>query len=653
MRIQKNTTKTQTTSIIEQKPKSYKQSFKGIDTIVIGTMDAIERGGLFASFTVQDVLGTILPRPLTGLSRNKKENKGKKNTAFAIKELIREVVTGPSMFLIPMGILAVGKKFIGNAVNIPTRHIKGLGEIFKDSITETNLSNPAELKKDFYTKTFKNMLSATTGRQDIDFDNEAKELTDHLINLDGKPKKGITKRLKGTPVGGSFEDAQAEFIKKFTNIVRNNIDDATIDVTSATIKGVEGKVPFKELVGHIVGYGNDAIEHVAKKVNKDGKQEFKKIVSEALDSFNSKRINTRFGFNVGMAAIIIAFLSIVPDLYNKTSKGNPGLIGLEETPNSVQDKKEETKTNKKNKEKASPSFGSSAGMANRILNGKTLSKFNKAIEFTGENMSFPVLMSAMTFGVFTPRIAKAKDEYDRKEIIRRDVFSILTLVFGEKIISNLLSIHNERKSGFALASEGKGFAEKTTLRKIFDYIRPIKGLQILNSQQIVSKYSDLEQNKNGILDFCDFIDKEGGNLRKLFSFKAETKEILEDICGKESFGKADNNGIIEAIRKAMTESPEKIKEIYKHFEKADNAFVKKAKSMNSMFGFISMCLLVPGLLGFAIPKWNEACTKKAKAKEKAEKEAARNSEKTPTTVTPSSATATAEKKSVFDGIKNI
>ena len=62
------------------------QSFNGlgyIDKGALGVANLIENGGLAVSFTLQDMLGTNLPRPIMGLMRNKKENKGEVNKSFA------------------------------------------------------------------------------------------------------------------------------------------------------------------------------------------------------------------------------------------------------------------------------------------------------------------------------------------------------------------------------------------------------------------------------------------------------------------------------------------------------------------------------------------------------------------------------------------
>ena len=46
------------------------------------------------------------------------------------------MLTGPSMFLIPMGLLKVGKPVIGKTMNVPMKEIKALGNININSIEE-------------------------------------------------------------------------------------------------------------------------------------------------------------------------------------------------------------------------------------------------------------------------------------------------------------------------------------------------------------------------------------------------------------------------------------------------------------------------------------------------------------------------------------
>lgn len=258
----------------------------------------------------------------------------------------------------------------------------------------------------------------------------------------------------------------------------------------------------------------------------------------------------------------------------------------------------------------SPAFGSNQTIAKNIINGP-LHKLAKSIEFNSMNMSFPVLLTVMFGGVLAPRLKQAQDKYDREEILRRDSISIMTIAFGAPILSKMFSKFNEMTSGLALTKKPKEFNAKSPIAKIVDYLRPVNGVHVLSSSEIVSKYSKIDNYEGGVKGFCDFIDSQKGSLKKVFGFTKETKDIVEDICGgKEAFESADNKKITEAIANAMKKTPEKIEELCKHFEGSNNKFVQKAKSMNSAFGFLSMVLLVPLFLGFVLPKVNEKITKR-------------------------------------------
>ena len=96
--------------------KSYANSqrnnvaFGSAADIMLATMDGIERGGFAASFVAQDFLGMAAPRTIKGLSRNS-DATGKKNTAYATSVAIREILSGPSLFIIPSAILWGAAKF--------------------------------------------------------------------------------------------------------------------------------------------------------------------------------------------------------------------------------------------------------------------------------------------------------------------------------------------------------------------------------------------------------------------------------------------------------------------------------------------------------------------------------------------------------------
>lgn len=308
MQITNSLTKLPQTYKGQQKGKQ-RPNFKG--NLIINVMDAIEKGGLFASFTVQDMLGTNLPRPIAGLTRNKKENGGKSNKAMALKELIREMTTGPSMFLIPMGMIYGAKKLIGQSLNTPSEYIKGLGDIFKNTITEFK-EIPADnvLKKKYIQNVFTNMLTSSTGKNKEELSGVIKEMTQSFLSLGKKDKKGL------------------EVLEnKFIGLVKGSSSNASADFLSASIKNNSGKISnrsFKQMLSFISDFTDDALKST-KKLSESVSID---KIPEAISNFTNKRIIQRSVLNIGMIGAIISFLCIIPKLYNSVSKEDPGLAGL-------------------------------------------------------------------------------------------------------------------------------------------------------------------------------------------------------------------------------------------------------------------------------------------------------------------------------------
>lgn len=327
----------------ETQQKHYDPNFKGVDTFVVSTMDAIERGGLAASFIIQDTLGTNIPRPVMGLMRNQKENSGKKNTAFALKEAIREFTTGPSMFAIPgMILFAVGKAG-ATALKVPTQFIKGLGDIYKNTINADiiKLDNDS-IKKAFYTDVLGNILEETTGKPKETFKQQIEELAEGINNYERAGGNGVIDNFTDRIKPGTKEDIISKLTEAYVKITKGNIDPdkdfLTVNLKNTDIKDLSNgdgviSTSFKKVVDYMTQYSTDAINKTKKATTEFSADNFKKLAGEFVENFNVKRINGRFALNIGMIAAITSFLTIIPKLYNATSKDNPGMVGLiEESP---------------------------------------------------------------------------------------------------------------------------------------------------------------------------------------------------------------------------------------------------------------------------------------------------------------------------------
>ena len=576
--------------------KQQNPSFKGgLDSFCLGLANLIENGGLFVSFTLQDMLGTNLPRPIMGLKRNAKENNGEKNTKFAAKELVREMLTGPSMFLIPMGLLKVGKPILGETIDVPRAQIKALGDIH--AANPLNAAGKTLSKKEFYQNAFAEIIKNAKSEPEA-----TKETIEKAGEFAEKLATSLTKDKK------SRAKALGELADDFVGIAKQHAKDAAhSDFTVAKLSKTTA-VPFKDGVKSIMAYADDVVEKV--KGQDAGK------LSEAIKKAANNKSLVRFGVNVGMYAAVIAFLQIIPRLYNKAEgKGNAGLKGLmkEETLNSsAPEKKENSNVLQAQMNKSNPSFGS-AGSTAKNLATKALNSF----EFSGCNVSFPMLLGIMGIGVLTPRLLQAKDKYDREEILRRDLVTCATMCFAEKELQKGFSKLNETKSGFVLASKDAGFKNQNAFKKFFDYLRPINGVKVMSTDQIISKYSGIDKYKDGIKGFCDFISGQGGNLGKVFSISDDAKNIVNGLLQTEgkTLANADNATITSVLDKAKDSA--EVKKLTDLFKNKNNPWVTKARTLNARFTALSVLVLVPVFLGFMLPAINERATKKRISEEKA------------------------------------
>ncbi len=572
--------------------KNQTPPFKGgIDSFCLGVANAIENGGLFVSFTLQDMLGTNLPRPLMGLVRNSKENKGKKNIRFAAKEMVREFTTGPSMFIIPGVLLALGKKIFGKATEIPLKLIKSFGNIH--AANPLNEAGEAITKQEFFKNVFSQIIKNSKGESEV-----SKQTLETATDFAQRLADGIKNNNAKSAISGLTDD--------FIELAKNSANDAVhTDFTQAIISDT-AQAPFKNTVNFMMSYADDVVEKASKQ-SPDRIKDFIKKIS------NNKTIG-RCAANIFMYGMILLFLQVIPKLYNKAEgKDNAGLKGLmkEETFN---DKSSEMNTQK---DKSTPSFGSAASIAESLAGNGTIGKIAKGIEFEGCNMSFPLLLGVMGLGILLPRTLQAKDKYDREEILRRDLTTCATMCFAEKELRKGFSKLNEAKSGLVLASKDKNFYNRNVFKRLFDYLRPIKGVRILNTQQIVSKYSNIDKYKEGIKGFCNFIDGQGGNLGKVFSLTEESKNIVQGLLKNEGhdIASADNSIITSVLEKAK--DSDEVNKLIEMFKDKNNPWITKAKTLNARFTALSVIVLVPLFLGFFLPWINEKSTKKRIKEEQA------------------------------------
>ncbi|GBF23482.1 hypothetical protein tpqmel_0886 [Candidatus Gastranaerophilus sp. (ex Termes propinquus)] len=307
----------QTTVQTPQK-KGLKPSFKG-GALTVGEMftrgnikffEAIERGGFAANFTLNDMLGTNFPRAFQASGRGR-EQTGKRNWKATGEVVIREFVTGPSMFLVPALVVGVGKKLVGSANAVPVKSIKELSRIMADV---TNDGNAKNIKKAFYEKTIQNIGEHTYGKK---LDSTVVEnCVKSLIASETAPKRNFlqimfSKKLTRKAVDQCFDDVASALVKE-----GRKHKNYAADFTTVKFGANMPEINVSDAVKQIRNYGDDATKFAIKNKNKFAN------MSQLIENFKNNRAATRFLTNPIALVATTAFLMAIPKLYS-FNKVNP------------------------------------------------------------------------------------------------------------------------------------------------------------------------------------------------------------------------------------------------------------------------------------------------------------------------------------------
>ena len=600
-------------------------TFAGSFNPVVTVMDAIDKGGFAASFIAQDGIGMVAPRIYEGLNRNRQtDENGKKtgplNWEFARREGIREILSGPSAFLIPLGILTIIKKASGTANNVHVDHINILGKNFSDFAVKnpTQLKNPTEFKKGYYAQVFENIFNNSTDKS-FNVKEKAQHFADKLVEAE---TKRVNKDKKGA---GKI---QSELIGEYMKI-RKQFASPSSDELGVILKSEEKNKTvnsnIKRIIQSLSDYSGDALAktnkyissqsgHTAEELAKDGS------LAKYVKNFNLHRAGTRVLSNFGMWGAVVAFYTLIPKLYNMGLKHDPGLKGLEsedKADNTVPKTKVKDE-NKKGKDVAfKGNFASGIG-SNAVKDGFLGKLFNK-FEFNGASMSVPGMLTLLFGFCLPPRYINAKSDKEKKEIVVRDVSSFTAILFAAKAMARGFSDAFAKISGLALNVKPEDH-NKSILHKVKNYFTAGAGIDVLTSEQIVSKYSNIEDYKEGINGFFNFLEENGGDVKKVLNIdknvKTQAEKIMTDFGGGKSLKDATLEEIHTAFKKAK--GSDALENIYTVFKSKDNRFINRAKTFNSAFGFASTLVLVPMFMMW-LARYCESMTKKAIAKEKEQK----------------------------------
>lgn len=589
----------------EKNKQHYNPSFQGFNPVVT-LMDAIDRGGFAASFIAQDGIGMVAPRIKEGLNRGREEDANGKKTGplnwdFARKEGVREILSGPSAFLIPAGMLAIIKKYSGKANNVSMDMIRALGKNFEefagDSANREALTDKAATKRNFYEKIFRNVLDVSTeGKLTPEEVNKlATHYTNKVIEIEGAKKKNAFKHLIGQSVPNSKQDLTQALTDEFMLLRKQNVSPSANEIV-ASLK-VEGKekpisLSFKKLLDNMRDFSDDAIDSV----NKTLKKEAGTDVKEFIQKFTKKRTGSRFITNLSMYLAVVGFYTIIPKLYNLGLKGNPALKGT--SAQNSQSEEKDKKTDNKNTQPKQTSFQGKEKFFSKtgdaVMNTGWAKKISDKLEFDGPSMSVPAMLALLFGFCLPPRYLQAQDKYDKEEILVRDISSFTAILFGAKALARVFSDGFAKLSGLALNTKPEDH-KKSIWHRLRDYFAPSSGsgVNVLTSEEIISKYTNIDKYPGGINGFFEFLENNGGNIKKVLKLDKDVRANAEKIIGKDL-----KNATIDEIKAAFknVKDSDALENIYKVFRNRNNKFINYAKTMNSSFGFLSTLVLVPSFM---------------------------------------------------------
>lgn len=315
---------------------------------------------------------------------------------------------------------------------------------------------------------------------------------------------------------------------------------------------------------------------------------------------------------------VVGFYDIIPKLYNIGQTENSDEIGAQPANKdaaAVAEGKADKAEDKKKSSEVAFKGGMSAineAIGQKVTKGSWLKKLSDTFEFDGASMSVPAMLTLLFGFCLPPRLRDAKGEHDRREILVRDVSSFTAILFGAKALSRGFSALFAKLSGLALNVKPADH-DKGVLYKIKNYVTAGGGVNVLGSEQLSAKHSNLRQYKDGILGYIDFLNKNGGDPRKVFAMDKEVKAAAEEILDGKKLKDVSLEDLEKAFKKAKEQGSTALDKIYKAFEDPNNKFVRRAKTLNSSFEFASIILLVPAFMIW-LARYCEKMTARNKAK---------------------------------------
>ena len=603
----------------QEKPNvSFKSGMAGALNASGAIMQSIEDGGFLASFLIQDCIGMTVPRTAAGFLRDK-EHTGCYNMQEGFEVLGREGLTGPCMMVVAPLSLMFAAKF-GRSTSVNSQLIKRFGNSLKELVTKPEfnkslLKDAEKFKKKFYRTNIEKMLNETVGKE-----NTSKESIEYILkqinNIEKIPADVKLKKFRGK---AKYKSQCMQNIIDYVNNIKYKTSDE-LDMLQKVKFGSDKLDSIKtfntkDTIDAMIKYTDDAI--VANK-------HLDKLDELQAESIKNKSLAKRMITNVSMIFATLGVLSALPKIYAR-SKVAPGA-------------RKNTEKQDNNEPSKEPSFKGKgkASLLERL--GKLIGKINsdfisQELEYNGHNFTNSLMAGLSIFGLLAPRGWHAykraqtdengnKDLTELYEIFLRDLTSSLAVVFAVPMGTRAFVTSYEKNSGFVLMQKDRN---KNKLQTALDLLNPYYKTHLLTNAEITALYDNINS-KDKMLNFCKYIDKNGGDLQKIISKSQNVQEMFNsstlDLKSLKGMKKADKNKKIISFVENFNKSDELISKVMKSTGKVrGNKIASFARGLNSMPGLLTTFFISPYLLGWFIPRLTYKNTRRIHEKQDKERKA--------------------------------
>ncbi len=300
-----------------------RMNFKGFGTTLgnlnKNLMSRIEHGGFFAEFVLLDMTALVLPRVYQGFQRNKEEL-GHLNYQAGTEEFLREFITGPSLFLIPIAAVLLAGKALGKTTQINSSVMKKFTEAFKNIGANIKGLNLLENQKNFANKLFNNLFDSNPSRITSAKIPDAFTLQKYKESFTNILTDSLNKK------GKDLKQAKALFTDLISDINTTHFNSKNTFGVDIILDGKKMHTSSAgDLFDDIRKYMQDVIPSTKASIAENTSAE---EVNTIIDKLTKIRENGRKLLTLVGTVSLAGFLSIIPKIYQR-SKTNPALDGLQ------------------------------------------------------------------------------------------------------------------------------------------------------------------------------------------------------------------------------------------------------------------------------------------------------------------------------------